>query len=73
MKGSMLVLRTAHNPYEALKLRAYFAIFDLGDNAHVILYGNGAIVPKEDGSIDTFPIIESDLLRAMRSCEIVKV
>jgi hypothetical protein len=73
MKGSMLVLRTGDNPYEALQLRAYFAIFDLGDNANVILYGNGAIIQKKEGDIDTFPMIEGDLLKAMRACEIVKV
>ncbi len=73
IKGSMMRPRPTDIPYETLKLHAYFAIFELEDNAHVILYGNGVIVPKKEGDIDTLSFIGDDLLHAMRAVEIVKV
>lgn len=59
-------------PYEPLKLPTYCAIFELESGTHAILYGNGAATLQE-GEVDTLPIIEEDLLRAMKACEIVKV
>jgi hypothetical protein len=74
IKGEMMRPRRASDhSYEDLKLRAYFAIFELENNTHVILYGNGAIVPGKEGDIDTLPVIKEDLLRAMGACEIVEV
>jgi hypothetical protein len=73
IKGKMLVPESTADRYEALELHGYFAIFDLGNNTHVVLYGNGAIVLNKECAIDTFPMIEEDLLAAMNTCEIVKV
>lgn len=72
IKGPMLRPMALDSNYEILKLRGYIAIFNLEENVKVVLYGNGAIVPKESGDVDTFEIIKNDLLKAMQSCEIVK-
>lgn len=73
IKGHILRPAVSGNDYEILKLRGYIAIFDVEENVKVVLYGNGAIVPKESGNVDTFEIIRSDLLISIRSCEIIKV
>jgi len=73
IKAQMLVPKPINNPYETLKLHGYFAVFELGNNARIVLYANGAVVPNKDGDVDTLPIIEADLLQTLRSCEIVKV
>ncbi len=62
-----------NNPYEALKLRGYVAIFDVGENVKVVLYANGTIIPKENGEIDTFLSLKSDLLKAIQSCDIISM
>lgn len=69
MKGKMFRPSTSDISYEILKLKGYIAIFDVEDNVKVVLYGNGAIVEE----VDTFEIIKDDLLKAMQSCEIIKI
>ena len=64
---------SAANPYETLKLRGYIAIFNLEENVKVMLYGVGAIIPTENGQTDIFLTLKDDLLKAMRSCEIIKL
>ena len=56
--------------YETIKLRGYIAIFDIGENIKVVLYGNGIIISKKDGDIDTFEILRESLLGAIKSCDI---
>jgi hypothetical protein len=69
MKGEMLRLKVSDSSYETLELRGYIAIFDVEEKVKVVLYGNGALV---DG-MDTFEIIKDDLLKAMKSCKIVRI
>lgn len=66
--------KTDDRPYETLDLRVYFAIFELENNAHAILYGNGTLIPQASRNIvDTLPAIADDLLRTIRACEIIKL
>lgn len=58
--------------YETLKLSGYIAIFDIKKDVKVVLYGNG-VVENDKVKINTFEIIKNEILRAMKSCEIVKV
>jgi hypothetical protein len=73
IEGKMLRSQASDQSYEILKLRGYIAIFNVEENIKVVLYGNGAIVSQKDGDIDTFEIIKGDILKAMQSCEIVKI
>lgn len=67
LKASSFRPKASDNPYEILKLPGYIAIFDVGKNVKVVLYGNGAIVMKKDGSTDTFIALKNDLRKAMQS------
>lgn len=59
--------------YEILKLKSYVAIFDIEKkDVKVVLYGNG-IVENGGVKINTFEIIKNEILRAMNSCEVVKI
>lgn len=69
IKGKMLRPRVSEKNYEILKLRGYIGIFDVEEKVKVVLYGNGAIVDETD----TFEIIKDDLLKAIHSCEIIRV
>lgn len=69
LKPSVFRPKAFSSPYEILKLPGYIAIFDVDENVKVVLYGNGAIVDQTD----TFEIIKNDILKAMQSCEIVKI
>lgn len=69
IKGSMLRPPLLNTGNETLKLHGYIGIFDVEENIKVVLYGNGAVVDQTD----TFDIIKYDLLKAMQSCEIVKI
>lgn len=73
IKGQMLTPKPSKTPYETLRLHGYLAIFDLENGVHAILYGNGAIIPREEGEVDTFSVLKDDLLHAIRRCEIVKI
>jgi hypothetical protein len=66
--GKELRPRTKGKSYEKLKLHGYIAVFDLPENVKVVLYGNGFI--DEQKHMDTFTVLKSSLLNAMRSCEI---
>jgi hypothetical protein len=72
LKGRMIRPIRSINPYEVLKLRGYLAIFDVEERVKVVLYGVGAIIPKKEGDVDEFLALKNDLLKAMRSCEIVR-
>lgn len=58
-------------PYETLDLKGFVAIFDLDPRVKVILYGNG-VMKNHAFTKDTFEILKDDLLKAMKSCEIVE-
>jgi hypothetical protein len=73
MKGDMLRPKASGQNYETLKLQGYIAIFNVGKGVKVVLYGNGAVINSGDREIDTFQTIKGDLLKAMQSCEIIKV
>jgi hypothetical protein len=70
IQGSMMRPKSPVFPYEVLNLYGYIAIFDVEKNVKVVLYGNG--IKDEQKNIDTFTILKDDLLKAMRSCEIIK-
>jgi hypothetical protein len=67
--GKELRPRTSGRSYERLRLHGYIAIFDMAENVKVVLYGNGFI--DEEKHTDTFTILKSNLLNAMKSCEIL--
>lgn len=70
--GKSLRSKDRGRNYETLKLKGYIAIFDVEKDVKVVLYGNG-VVENDEVKINTFEIIKNDILRAMKSCEIVKV
>ncbi len=61
------------NAYESLELDGYVAIFDLPEGVKIVLYGNGAIVNPKNSTTDTFTALKQDLLKAIRTCEIVRI
>ncbi len=73
LRGRMVNPINSTNPYEALKLPGYIAIFDVEEKVKIILYGDGAVIQKGEEKIDTFPLLKADILQAMQTCEIVKV
>jgi hypothetical protein len=68
LKGSALRPKVSGNSYEMLELRGYIAIFDVEKKVKVVLYGNGAVIPKGEGDTDTFITLKNDLLEAIQSC-----
>ena len=71
LKGSALRPKISGDSYEILKLRGYIAIFDVEKRVKVVLYGNGAAIPKGESSTDTFLTLKNDLLKAIQSCDIL--
>ena len=69
--GRELRPRASKINYEKLKLKGYIAIFDLPENVKVVVYANGFV--DEQKHIDTFNSIRYNLLKAIESCEIVKL
>jgi len=72
LRGESLRPQDNRKSYESLKLKGYIAIFDVEKDVKVVLYGNG-VVENNEVKINTFEVIKNDILRAMKSCEIVKV
>ncbi len=72
LRGESLRPQDNGKSYEKLKLKGYIAIFDVEKDVKVVLYGNG-VIENDEVKINTFEVIKNDLLRAMKSCEIVKV
>jgi len=73
LRGEELRPKAFRKTYEPLRLHGYIAIFDVEKNVKVVLYGNGAIITKQNGDTDTFVALKNDLLWGMRACDIIKV
>jgi hypothetical protein len=73
LKSSVLRPKDPGKFYETMELRGYIAIFDVEEKVKVVLYGNGAVVPKSAEDIDTFTILKNDLLKGIQSCDIEKI
>jgi hypothetical protein len=73
LHGRMFIPPGCRRPYEPIKLHGYLAVFDVEENVKVVLYGNGALISKDDGDSDTFNALGKALLSAMRSCDIVPI
>jgi hypothetical protein len=69
--GKELRPKIADGSYESLKLKGYIAIFDLPQKVKVVIYANGFI--DEQKHINTFNTLKESLLKAIESCEIVKL
>ncbi len=65
LRANNFMPKRSDTPYKILDLKGFIAIFDINPQVKVVLYGNG--------TDDTFPTIKDDLLKAIKSCEIVKV
>ena len=70
LKARELRPKTFGKRYEKLKLHGYIAIFDLPRNVKVVLYGNGFVDERKHS--DTFLALKASLIKAMKSCEIIK-
>lgn len=61
--GKELRSKIILDSYKDLKLKGYIAIFDIESQTKVMLYGNS--------TVEKFEILKSNLLEAMKSCEII--
>ena len=60
--------------YEKLGGRVYLGVFDIKPRVKVVLYGNGIVLTTGRGlRTDTFDVLRDDLIKTMKSCEIIEV
>lgn len=72
IKSSAVRPASAGLNYETLDLFGYLAVFELAENIKVVLYANG-VINQDDEKLNTFTILKDELLKAIKSCEIVKL
>lgn len=71
LKPNDFLPKGSDHPHETLDLKGYIAIFDLAPKVKTVLYGCG-VTNNNTFTSDTFEILKEDLLKAMKSCEIVE-
>jgi len=65
LRGSELRPLESIGDYKAINLQGYIVIVDIGENTKAVLYGNG--------TVDTFPILKKDLIKALKLCKIISL
>ena len=72
LKPSDFIPKSSGYVYEPLDLKGFVAIFDVKPRVKLVLYGNGVIASSSYRN-DTYIELKEDLLKAIKSCEVIEL
>jgi hypothetical protein len=70
LKANNFIPKGTGYPYEVLDLKGFIVIFDISTKVKIVLYGNG-VIPNHSFRKDTLSVLKDDLLKAIKSCEVI--